>query len=171
MRIMLLAAISLAVLGAQARAAESDIHKLAWLSGCWQSDTGEPGSGEQWSALAGGTMLGAGRTVRQGKTVDFEFMQLIVTYSTAGGPLPAIVCTILLYDSVKQTLSNIAALDVFYNGAPLSSYVNGAMVPPLLYPGLGRQSQIRADLTPLIGAGLLPLTVNLHFVGANRIPC
>ncbi|MES3024039.1 MAG: DUF6265 family protein [Pseudomonadota bacterium] len=76
MRIMLLAAISLAVLGAQARAAESDIHKLAWLSGCWQSDTGEPGSGEQWSALAGGTMLGAGRTVRQGKTVDFEFMQL-----------------------------------------------------------------------------------------------
>ncbi|PWF41210.1 DUF6265 family protein [Massilia glaciei] len=76
MRKLLLAAIALAALGAQARAAEPDINKLAWLSGCWQSDTGEAGSGENWGSLAGGTMLGAGRTVRQGKTVDFEFMQL-----------------------------------------------------------------------------------------------
>jgi len=47
---------------------------LAW--GCWKSDTAEPGSGEHWLPLAGGTLLGVSRTVKQGKTVEFEFMQI-----------------------------------------------------------------------------------------------
>lgn len=59
-----------------AHAAASDLQKLAWLEGCWARDGGEPGSGEQWTSLAGGTLLGVGRTVKGGKTVDFEFMQL-----------------------------------------------------------------------------------------------
>jgi len=59
-----------------AHAAARDIDKLAWLEGCWARDGGEPGSGEHWSALAGGTLLGVGRTIKGGKTVDFEFMQL-----------------------------------------------------------------------------------------------
>ena len=61
---------------AHASAAEADIAKLAWLAGCWKSESAEPGSGEHWSSLAGGTMLGVARTVKQGKTVEFEFMQL-----------------------------------------------------------------------------------------------
>ena len=61
---------------AGASAAEPEITRLAWLSGCWASDGGEPGSGEQWSAIAGETMLGMGRTVRRGKTVNSEFMEL-----------------------------------------------------------------------------------------------
>jgi hypothetical protein len=60
----------------EAAAAEPAITGIAWLAGCWQSDGGEPGSGEQWTALAGGTMLGTSRTVKQGRTVEFEFMQL-----------------------------------------------------------------------------------------------
>jgi Domain of unknown function (DUF6265) len=48
----------------------------AWLTGCWAADGREGGSGENWMAPAGGSMLGVGRTVKDGRTVDFEFMQL-----------------------------------------------------------------------------------------------
>lgn len=64
----------LADIGTSARAA--DISQLAWLGGCWKSETAEPGSGEHWLPLAGGTLLGVSRTVKQGKTVEFEFMQI-----------------------------------------------------------------------------------------------
>lgn len=59
-----------------ASAAPADLDKLAWLAGCWESPGAEPGSGEQWTPIAGGTMLGMSRTVRQGRTATFEFMQL-----------------------------------------------------------------------------------------------
>ena len=62
------------VCGASAPAAE--IASLSWLSGCWASENGEPGSGEHWTSLAGGTMFGTSRTVEHGKTVGFEFMEL-----------------------------------------------------------------------------------------------
>ena len=54
----------------------ADLAKLAWLGGCWNSDSGEPGSVEQWLPLAGGSLLGVSRTVRQGKTVAHEFMRI-----------------------------------------------------------------------------------------------
>jgi hypothetical protein len=44
----------------------------------WASERGEAGSGEQWTAPAGGTMFGVGRTVRGGTTVEYEFMQIRV---------------------------------------------------------------------------------------------
>ena len=52
------------------------ITSAAWLAGCWAVDGKEAGTGEQWMAPAGGTMFGAGRTVKNGKTVGFEFMQI-----------------------------------------------------------------------------------------------
>jgi hypothetical protein len=57
-------------------AAEPEIGQVAWLAGCWSSDGAEPGSEERWTPLAGATMLGVSRTVRQGKTVAFEFMEI-----------------------------------------------------------------------------------------------
>jgi hypothetical protein len=51
---------------------------VAWISGCWIAEGKEHGSGEMWLAPAGGTMLGVSRTVRDGKTIDFEFMQIRV---------------------------------------------------------------------------------------------
>ena len=57
-------------------AADPDIARLGWLAGCWKSETAEAGSGEHWLPLAGGTMLGVSRTVKHGKTVEFEFMEL-----------------------------------------------------------------------------------------------
>ncbi|WP_262071332.1 DUF6265 family protein [Stenotrophomonas sp. Marseille-Q5258] len=56
--------------------AASDLAPLAWLAGCWARDGADAGSGEQWSTPAGGTMFGIGRTVKGGRTVGFEFMQL-----------------------------------------------------------------------------------------------
>lgn len=47
-----------ALLGPCLSAAEADIAKLAWLGDCWASEKSEPGSGESWAPLAGGTMLG-----------------------------------------------------------------------------------------------------------------
>ena len=61
-----------------ATAAESDITALAWMAGCWVPEKGEPGSVEHWLQPAGGIMLGMGRTVKSGKAVAFEFMQLRV---------------------------------------------------------------------------------------------
>lgn len=52
------------------------LQPLHWLAGCWASELDEPGSGEQWMAAAGGTMLGMARTLKGGRTVQFEFMQI-----------------------------------------------------------------------------------------------
>lgn len=57
-------------------AAAQGLEQLAWLAGCWAADGGEPGSGEHWMAPAGGTMLGMSRTVRRGRTVEHEFVQI-----------------------------------------------------------------------------------------------
>ncbi|HWM94726.1 MAG TPA: DUF6265 family protein [Thermoanaerobaculia bacterium] len=56
--------------------APPSVQGLAWLSGCWASLGGETGSGETWTSPAGGTLLGISRTVKNGKTVAHEFMQI-----------------------------------------------------------------------------------------------
>lgn len=53
------------------------VNDLAWLSGCWIADGAESGSIEQWTAPAGGSMLGVNRTIKDGKTSAFEFMRII----------------------------------------------------------------------------------------------
>ncbi len=57
-------------------AAGQSVDRLSWLAGCWSIERGEPGSGEQWMAPAGGTLLGTSRTVRDGRTAGFEFMRI-----------------------------------------------------------------------------------------------
>lgn len=77
MRVMrqILLPLAALVLG-HASAAEPEISGVSWLSGCWAAEGGEPGSGEQWTSVAGNTMLGMSRTVKDGKTAQFEFMEL-----------------------------------------------------------------------------------------------
>jgi len=57
--------------------ARSDIAVLGWMTGCWTLDGQQRGSVEQWTAPAGGSMLGMNRTVRDGKTVSFEFLRIV----------------------------------------------------------------------------------------------
>lgn len=51
------------------------IHDVAWIRGCWLGGDGSRVS-EQWTAADGGTMLGMSRTVKNGKTVAYEFILL-----------------------------------------------------------------------------------------------
>lgn len=55
---------------------DDPVARMKWLTGCWASVNGEPGSGEQWMAPAGRSMFGMSRTVRGGATVAFEFMRI-----------------------------------------------------------------------------------------------
>lgn len=57
-------------------AAPPTLDQVSWISGCWASELDEAGSGEQWMPLAGGTLLGVSRTVKDGKTVFYEFLQI-----------------------------------------------------------------------------------------------
>jgi hypothetical protein len=59
-----------------ASAQSAHLEQLAWLAGCWAAESGERGTGEHWLPLAGGTMLGVGRTVKNGRTVEYEFLQI-----------------------------------------------------------------------------------------------
>jgi hypothetical protein len=65
--------------GADARspkAAQLTIDRVAWMHGCWQMTTPQSIVEEQWLAPRGGTMIGVGRTVRGGRTTDYEFVVL-----------------------------------------------------------------------------------------------
>ncbi len=59
-----------------AGADEPSLAHLSWLAGCWHAADGEPGTAEQWTPLAGESMLGVSRTVVDGRTVMFEFMRI-----------------------------------------------------------------------------------------------
>ena len=68
----------LLVCAAQGAAAQApaSTSQFAWLAGCWAHASGESGAGEQWTAPAGGLMLGVARTLRRGQAVSHEFMQI-----------------------------------------------------------------------------------------------
>ncbi|MBO9687214.1 DUF6265 family protein [Roseateles chitosanitabidus] len=76
MRAPILVALAAVLTATGARAAEPSLDQLTWLAGCWASENAEAGSVEHWLPLAGGTMLGVSRTVRNGRTVEHEFMQI-----------------------------------------------------------------------------------------------
>ena len=50
------------------------VEQLAWMAGCWELTSPQRTVHEQWTKPAGQTMLGVGRTVRDGKTVEHEFI-------------------------------------------------------------------------------------------------
>lgn len=52
------------------------LSSLQWLTGCWGADGGETGSGEFWVMTEAGELLGLARTVRDGRTQRYEFMQI-----------------------------------------------------------------------------------------------
>jgi hypothetical protein len=66
----------LAMVGPAGAQPATRLQALHWLAGCWHSEIDEPGSGEQWMAPAGGTMLGAARMLKGGRVVQAEFLQL-----------------------------------------------------------------------------------------------
>ena len=49
---------------------------LAWMSGSWVTTQGKTQIEEHWTKPAGDTMLGMGRTLKDGKTVFFEYLRI-----------------------------------------------------------------------------------------------
>lgn len=55
-------------------AAAAGIDRVAWLQGCWEMASNGRTIEEQWTAPRGGVMLETGRTVRDGRLVEYEFV-------------------------------------------------------------------------------------------------
>lgn len=72
----LIPALLLAIGACGAQAQTDPFAPVAWLAGCWAQQGREAGSVEQWMAPAGGLMLGMARTLKNGRVVEFEFMQV-----------------------------------------------------------------------------------------------
>jgi hypothetical protein len=56
------------------------IENLGWLSGCWASENKDANTSvsEFWTMVAGDSILGVGRTIKNGQTVDYEYMRIAV---------------------------------------------------------------------------------------------
>jgi hypothetical protein len=86
------------------------ITRLDWLSGCWSSDGGEQGSGEQWTTPAAGTLFGMSRMVRGGETVAWEFVRI---HETDNGSL-SLVAVPSGQDSHTFQLAEISEHEVVF---------------------------------------------------------
>ena len=58
---------------------KASIQTLGWLAGCWEMNNEKRGMviTEMWIKPSGDAMIGAGRTVKSGKLVDFEFFRVV----------------------------------------------------------------------------------------------
>ncbi len=52
------------------------LNQLSWLSGCWEGRQGDSLLEEHWSKPEGESMLGFGRTIKNNKTVSYEFLHI-----------------------------------------------------------------------------------------------
>ena len=62
--------------GIQVRSSTSPIEQARWLAGCWELKRGTRTGFEMWMPPAGGIMMGASRTVAEGRVVEWERLQL-----------------------------------------------------------------------------------------------
>lgn len=56
--------------------AADGLEQLRWMAGCWEQKNGDRTTIEMWMPPAGGLMLGAARTVRGDRVVEFEQVRL-----------------------------------------------------------------------------------------------
>ena len=66
------------VMGGQAGAAQkpAGIERAAWLQGCWELVSPTRTVEEFWMTAKGGSMIGISRTIRDGKTTEYEMVVL-----------------------------------------------------------------------------------------------
>jgi hypothetical protein len=79
---MMLLLVSILLSGLTAADVAVNVDQVAWLQGCWQLESGGRIVEEQWMSPRGGVMLSMGRTVRDGKLVEYES---VVLRAQAGG--------------------------------------------------------------------------------------
>ena len=62
--------------GAGAQDVSVEMGKLVFMSGCWRRVDPIQILDEQWSRPAGQSLFGVGRTIKDGQTVFYEFLQI-----------------------------------------------------------------------------------------------
>ena len=73
--VVVMFSISLSVLSVVAQT--PTVESFASMAGCWERrDKSGTLFSEMWMKPAGNSMMGTGRTVKSGKTVDFEFLRI-----------------------------------------------------------------------------------------------
>jgi hypothetical protein len=65
------------ILAAQLAGPPATIDQMAWLKGCWVQAKPNGSVEELWMTPGGGVMLGMGRTVRDGKLREYEFVRIV----------------------------------------------------------------------------------------------
>jgi hypothetical protein len=103
-----------ATAAAQAPGVPARIEQLAFMAGSWGGPAGGAEVEEVWLAPKGGLMLGLGRTVKDGKAVDWEFMRIeeqggtLVYLAMPGGkpatpfPLAALDATSAVFEGALE---------------------------------------------------------------------
>ncbi|MEW6209595.1 MAG: DUF6265 family protein [Acidobacteriota bacterium] len=74
--ISVVALICLCFAAGHAQERKPSMNDLAWLAGCWEGRSSKGVREEYWTKAAGGSIFGIGRAIRDGKTVEFEFMRI-----------------------------------------------------------------------------------------------
>ncbi len=89
------------------------VEDFAWLTGHWRLEKGGRVIDEQWMAPAGGVMLGMARTVKDGRVVEHEFVQLragaddIVAYRVSASGQPEVVFRLASLKDGKAVFENL----------------------------------------------------------------
>jgi hypothetical protein len=100
---------------------------------------------------------------------DFELYRMsAVRQAPAGAWVPSVLdAKIMLYDAVGNRLMSAPVVDGFLNSC-VANFNSEFPIPPLLYP-VG--SNITFDVTSLLVAANVPMTINVAFQGVWRKPC
>lgn len=116
MRAWLMGLLVLAGVGGRAerdsRTGVTPLDQVRWLAGCWQLERGARTGFEMWMPPAGGVMMGASRTVAEGRVVEWERLELsekdghLVYTSLPSGQSQASFTSTLVTDS-SFTVENL----------------------------------------------------------------
>ena len=75
-RMDVIVGIAVTISAASAVAEPAGIQRVEWLQGCWEVVAGPQVIEEQWAAPRGDSMIGMGRTLRDGRLTQYELIVL-----------------------------------------------------------------------------------------------
>ena len=117
--------------------AATGIDRVAWMQGCWELTSGTRVVEEMWSAPRAGSMLGLGRTVRDGALVEHEFVIIrerdgrLIYFAHPSGQAPAEFTSTIVAEErvVFENLAHDFPQRVSYErqGSSLKAYVEGTI--------------------------------------------